>query len=155
MFETPIARFLLPDISKPLRDHTDLALAAMLAWGEARSEGFKGMVATVWTAKNRFLDPAHRWPNKRLGQVILQRWQFSCFNDNDPNLAKLWQPLEYDTEWVWVEACAAAFGVVFGLLEDLTGGANHYHTISMAKYPSWADPGKVTCDIGGHRFYEL
>lgn len=88
-----------------------------------------------------------RWPDTE-AEVILQSYQFSSFNGDDPNATK-W-PLPANE--AWMQACS----VVQEPLADNTKGANHYHSFwKLSDFPNWAAETKLTIKIGPFRFYKL
>lgn len=105
-------------------------LAALLAWGEARGESRLGRLAVVWTAKNRAT--RRNWP---LRDVILQPWQFSSFNQNDPNREKMLDPIAFSSRESWEDCWDDAQAVISGAEPDPTGGASHYCTLAL-----WGNP---------------
>lgn len=127
----------------------DAVIPAITIWREARGEPFTGKVAVAHVLRNRASDPRRRWRNTT-GAVCTQRWQFSCWNPQDPNALK-W-PKANST--AWLDSCAA-WESSLGM-PDPTGGANHYHSIrDPTKYPSWAKARKRTTKIGAFTFYRL
>lgn len=126
----------------------NIILSARVAWGEARNQGSEGIQAVLNVMTNRAND--RRWPNS-LGDVAVQRMQFSAYNENDPNRAKL--EAVTDANPIFAEAVEFAALAVRGSLPDVTGGATHYHTRSIAP-PYWAKGATVTARIGDHIFYK-
>lgn len=122
---------------------------ARTLWGEARGEGQIGMEAVANVVMNRV---AHRsrWP-KEVDAVCLQAWQFSAWNNNDPNRKKMLALTKKDK--IFLSALAIAQTAVEGTLADRTGGADHYHERSIKPY--WARGSKPTARIGRHIFYRL
>lgn len=117
---------------------------ALAVWREARGESPLGKLLVAQTIENRVVDP--RWPETYIG-VIVQPWQFSAFNRNDPNALKF--PAENDP--IWPE-CVAAAECVLNAPRPFTT-ANHYHTTSVD--PVWKDDNKVVTREGAHIFYRL
>lgn len=134
-------------------DLDELTLLACLIAGEARGEPFDGKIAVAWVVRNRVAYPgARRFGNGWRG-VILRKWQFSAFNQDDPNRKKILRPRHYFSEKTWGECYRAAAGVFFGYVDDPTGGADHYHTKRVS--PNWSDGKTPTVEIGAHRFFRL
>ncbi|MGH8473223.1 MAG: cell wall hydrolase [Gammaproteobacteria bacterium] len=125
----------------------DLLDAARTVYGEARGESDEGKRAVAYVIANR----AQSYPpdrGKSLAEICRRRAQFSCWNEGDPNRARV-QGMRLDD----MHLCACLIAVVEALsaADDPTRGATHYHTRSIA--PSWAQ-GKVPCyTCGGHLFY--
>jgi len=132
----------------------DVAYGAATVWGEARGESFEGKVAVAKVLFNRVAD--QRWP-KTLKEVATQRMQFSCWNDNDPNKAKVVGVVnrikEYrDLDEVILD-CLAALATAYASGPDMTEGANHYHTDSIQAY--WSKGKTPSAKIGRHLFFKL
>lgn len=112
-------------------------------WGEARGEPEDGMVAVVHVVRNRVLargTDAHT--------ECLRPWQFSAWNAGDPNRPRMIELPRTSKEYVRIGAVVDAAWRT----PDTTGGARHYHAVSIAP-PGWAAEGRVTLRLGGHVFY--
>jgi hypothetical protein len=125
-----------------------LSIVARTLWGEARGEGEDGMTAVAAVIANRV---RRRWGGKTdaVG-VCLAYKQFSCWNDADPNRAKLDAVLRApDAAYVLAQTVAAR--MLRGTNDDPTAGATHY--CASGTLPYWAR-GKQACRrIGRHDFY--
>lgn len=125
----------------------DIYLAKTI-WGEARGEGLQGMQAVANVVMNRV--NAASWYGASIKDVVLKPYQFSCWNENDPNRAKI--------DKLSIEDLAAsgalnvARQVISGKLKDITGGATNYHATSVN--PAWAEKMTKTVQIGNHIFYK-
>lgn len=137
----------------PLDHHIDMA--ARTVWGEARGESEAGQLAVAhviwnrariasdWKARGRrhpLYGPGH------VEGVVKAPWQFSCWNENDPNRPKmlaLSREALLPFKAIVRRAHAAA--------EDPTHGATHYHTRSIS--PPWARGLTPCAEIGHHLFY--
>lgn len=125
----------------------DVYLAKTI-WGEARGEGLRGMQAVANVVMNRV--NAASWYGASIKDVVLKPQQFSCWNANDPNRAKI--------DKLSIEDLAAsgalnvARQVISGQLKDITGGATNYHATSVN--PAWAEKMTKTVQIGNHVFYK-
>lgn len=137
-------------------DAAALDILARTLWGEARGEGQAGMSAVANVVCNRVAYArAQRghdyWWGNTLVRVCQKPFQFSCWNENDPNRAQL---LRVDTDDpVFVLALRIARWAATGSLPDATGGATHYHALSVA--PKWALGQTPTAVVGRHVFYRL
>jgi spore germination cell wall hydrolase CwlJ-like protein len=112
------------------------ALARMLV-GEM--EGYSDFlkVCVAYSAINRLPDP--RWPNK-LSKVILQPKQYSCFNKDNVNCKKVWNPAKYaPKDWRDITKKISRYLAT----KDPTHGANHYDNITDG-VPNWARGKKPT-----------
>jgi N-acetylmuramoyl-L-alanine amidase len=130
-------------------NRTDIDTLARTIWGEARNQGVNGMAAVAAVIINRVKHPG--WWGSGITGVCRAPMQFSCWNESDPNRAKLIRVDREDTRFV--EASTIAELAAKKLLVDPTGGANHYHTHSV--HPKWARGEEPTVIIGDHRFYRL
>ena len=70
-----------------LRTKSDVMIAAITAFGEARGENENTIIAVCNVIKNRVNDE-DRWYDEYVN-VCLQPKQFSCFNLNDRNFIKI------------------------------------------------------------------
>ena len=129
---------------------------ARTIWGEARGEGQTGMTAVACVVINR-VNVARAQPNgdywwgNSILRVCQKPLQFSCWNPNDPNLPQLQAVTAENAEFAL--ATRIAQWAATGALADPTGGATHYHALSVI--PSWANGQTPTTIIGHHVFYRL
>lgn len=77
-------------------------------------------------------------------------WQFSCWNQNDPNRAKI-EAVD-ETDRVFRSCIRIARRAVAGVLDDPTSGATHYHVRGLL--PPWARNVDPCAEIGAHLFYK-
>ena len=131
----------------------DKTLLARMLFGEARSCSEQEKVAIAYTVLNRAND-GKKWNGTDVRSVILCPYQYSCFNQADPNRAKVMNPRGYDAK-SWNECLRVAEEVLEGKYQDPTKGATHYHTLSSN--PTWASSPKME-KIGrignsAHTFY--
>jgi len=127
---------------------------ARTMWGEARGQPKGGMEAVASVVLNRVAVARERggfWWGNDIISVCQKPFQFSCWNANDPNRAKL---MAVDARNMHFATCLRiARRAVNGVLADHTGFATHYHAKSIM--PKWAvgkTPGAV---IGDHIFYSM
>lgn len=135
---------------------TDLDILARTLWGEARSEGMIGMEAVAHVVHNRVA--ARSWWGRDIVGVCHKAWQFSCWNANDPNRAKL---LQLTTATVSFSVALAAARSVMKLesegrraASDPTNGATHYYAPRVVSTPNWAQGKRPCASIGGHEFFK-
>ena len=138
-----------PDPERSIEQQDELVLLAMLIWGEARGESSLGKLAVANVVRNRVL-AARRGYGLGFREVCLKPWQFSCFNANDPNRAKMLAPKRDE---VWVDCFSVAADVYEQRAHDNTERATHYHVAGMTKLPKWAELFTPTVLIGRHQFY--
>lgn len=123
---------------------------ARTIWGEARGEGELGMQAVANVIYNR-VQRSGWWGSDIVG-VCRKPWQFSCWNDNDPNKEKLLNVTESDEQFK--ECLSLASRAVDGELPDLTNGSDSYFDCRMPKPPSWAANASMRAVIGHHIFFK-
>lgn len=131
----------------------DAQIMAQTIWGEARGEAKRAAREAVASViVNRVAASQAHFGTGHAG-VCLQPWQFSCWNENDPNLPKMVHPDTFKTD-MFKECLEIAQNAIDGLTIDQTGGATHYHAKTIAK-PDWAldVAAHVTARIGSHIFY--
>jgi len=134
-------------------DMDDTEILARTIYGEARGEGIPGMEAVAAVIINRTLRAKRRggtyWWGNTVGDVCTRRWQFSCWNTNDPNRNKL---LSVTTQNRKYKTCTRiARRAIAGTLDDPTNGATHYHAAGI--FPVWARGRMFSAEIGRHQFY--
>lgn len=118
-----------------LEDQPEEIIARCLAVGEARGEQDDtgrleavAMLGVLWVPRIRQRRP--RWQALTLKAIMLQRWQFSCFNLNDPNREKLLTAWRDEPE-AWERADTVADLLEEGFASDPTQGATHYCTLAL------------------------
>lgn len=125
----------------------DILIIARTVYGEARGEDMEGKLAVAQVIQNRYR-AQHRKETTYIG-VCTEPKQFSCWNPDDSNRAKLEAATPDDQ--IFRDCLIAALESFDTEIEDLTNGALHYHAKSIEAY--WAQ-GKIPCaDIGKHYFY--
>ncbi len=128
----------------------ELDVLARTLWGEARGETDQGLHAVAWVIRNRARMGG--WWGSTITTVCRKPWQFSCWNENDPNSVYLRG--EKAIPHVDYQRCArAAASVLEDKVADPTGGATHYYSTSMAKPPAWVKGAVMAAKIGRHLFY--
>lgn len=127
-------------------------ILARTIYGEARGEPVRGKEAVAAVVMNRVRKADRRggwwWGNDVVG-VCLKPWQFSCWNADDPNRARI---LAVTAETKAFATCLRiARRAIAGALPDPTGGATHYHSRDV--HPPWAWSHVPSAEIGVHLFY--
>lgn len=131
-------------------------LAATI-YGEARGEYYAGKVAVGWVVRNRAGNPT--WWGKDIISVCTKAYQFSCWNNNDPNSHKVkhiasgYRDQSIMDDPVVQECMRAAMEVLLGQSRDTTDGADHYHHRNISPY--WTEKQVSIGSIGNHKFYKL
>lgn len=110
----------------------------LTVWGEARGQGPDEWAAVIWVIRNRASRPS--WWGRTMREVCLKRSQFSCWNERDPNRAKM-LALPFGDP-ILVKIRAVLEQVMMGAIPDPTDGATHYAVTGLN--PAWAE-GKEPC----------
>lgn len=126
-------------------------LSALCIWREARGCSLEAQRAIWHVLLNRARDNKQKY-GRNLIEVILKPYQFSSFNANDPNAAKIPNPAHTADYVPWPRIMEI---VSNSTDEDPTKGATHYESCDQEHLPGWADPAKVTLEIKPFRFYKL
>jgi len=136
----------------------DVDTLARTIWGEARGEGYDGMVAVANVIMNR-----HRLRQSGAGyrnfgpvgasvaQICTASKQFSAWNPGDPNRDKMLQVNGSDP--AFDAAFKIARAALDGTLHDITRGADHYHARTVS--PDWARGHQPVKTVGKHVFYNI
>ena len=132
-----------------IEQQTEAWVLRACMWAEARGEPAVGRLAVAWTIRNRAVAR-----DTSLKFEILKPWQFSSFNENDPNRELLLLAHKQDPAgWGAVDAIAELFENKATV--DPTLGATHYYVLDMPNTPKWGR-GHATWDetivIGAHVF---
>lgn len=137
-------------MSDPMKLSYEQWITALCLWREGRGQTLGALRGIYYVIANRVAD--HRYPNDPIS-VILQPKQFSSFNANDPNSTKYPNPSNAP-DWAAFQSCLTIVDQPGG---DPTSGATSYESCDYAKIPrpKWADPAKITAEIGPFRFYRL
>jgi len=126
----------------------DIDIMARTIYGEAAANSEKSAIAVANVIMNRVR--YQNWPST-IAEVCLQPWQFSCWNSNDPNRARI---LAADGKDKWFTRCRQIAAQVArepgGSATDPTKTATHYHTFAVS--PSWAKK-KAACYNDGYHYY--
>ena len=136
--------------SVPVGSDRELSIIAKTLWGEARGEPDEGMCAVACVIGNR--KRGRRQGKLSYGEVCLERWQFSCWNENDPNRPRM-DVIDRSPDAAYSRAMTVARELASGQLADFTYGATHYFATSLKRRPDWAI-GKTPCyQVGRHLFF--
>jgi spore germination cell wall hydrolase CwlJ-like protein len=135
----------------------DQDILARTLYGEARNEynhpkaGLAALIAVGNVVMNRVSEDS--WYGKTPLDVCLKPFQFSCWNQKDPNRPVIMKIGKEDDVF---QVCLEIAGKILkGTLPDLTRGSNHYYSTTLEIPPVWADPKYFAIQIGRHRFYKL
>jgi len=108
---------------------------------EATSGDFEDMVAIGKVLRNRL---ALGYYGKSYQEVILSKWQFSCWNDGTYQKERSQEQLEQAAKAFEISAMESDFP------------ATHYYNPEVSGDPSWASSPqmKYLCTIGKHKYYQ-
>ena len=140
--------------ARALHREMEIDTLARTLWGEARGEGAAGMEAVAAVIVNRLRISREKgtlWWGNSMIQICQKPFQFSCWNKDDPNYAKLLAISADSPEFV--TATRIARRAVLNLLPDPTGGATHYHAAGSSPY--WVGNEKPVAVVGRHIFYRI
>jgi N-acetylmuramoyl-L-alanine amidase len=140
-------------------NQNDLEILWRTIYGEARGEPREGKVAIGVVVLNRF--KSGKWfGGETIAETCQKPWQFSCWNENDPNRAAL---MAVKPEKPSARNCieAALEAERRANETDFLSGVTHYHTkaapkgVSILNWPpNWAKGKRPVAEIGQHLFYE-
>ena len=121
-------------------------------YGEARGLDEAGRIAVAWSIRNRAEHPS--WWGNTITDVCLKPFQYSCWNQSDPNLKAMFLASLGVSGGAVYRACGyVADKVIGGKVDDPTKGATHYYNPDVVAMPKWA-AGKTPCaQIGPHLFF--
>ena len=124
-------------------------VVAMTLLGEARGEGEAGMYAVACVIAQRVINR-----NKTAKQVCLQKgkriWQFSCWDERDPNRKKLPTLLKTHQHAAYAKMLATNIN---NLQHSYVGNADHYCHVNTHNY--WTRTSTPIKVIGKHKFFKL
>lgn len=131
----------------------DIEYMAKTIYAEARGESTEGKIAVGEVIRNRLL--SSRWPSS-VKEVVLQPYQFSAWNEGDPNRKFLSQDIN---QTKFVEYIDIAREVLSRHYDKHANGADHYLNIDATRrlrknrdLPSWVEKLEERAKIGKHTF---
>ncbi len=130
----------------------DIDRLARTIYGEARGELVRGKEAVAAVIMNRVRRARQRggyWWGVNVVGVCVKPWQFSCWNEGDPNRRKI--ETVTDANQTFQTCIRIARRALAGTLPDPTDGATHYHARGIT--PPWAQKRVPVAEIGNHCFY--
>lgn len=145
-----------------LKTLTNIDILGLTIIGEGRGEPIEGQTAIGSVIRNRYFDKTKHY--KSYHDVCLEPYQFSCWNEKDPNKAYLHdlakelafgKDLHFDN---YLKQCLyVAQGIKEMIIMDNTKGAKFYMETSLFinKRPGWATQAKNTKIYGHHTFFSL
>lgn len=134
------------------KDISDVQIFARTIYGEARGEykkyGRQALEAVGLVIMNR-----SKQRKQTITKVCLQPYQFSCWNEGDPNKEKILSVTTADKTFI---VCLEVAGdLIGGKISDFLNGANHYYSDTMKEPPYWAKGQKPVAKVGHHIFFKL
>lgn len=143
---------------KTFLDLSDAQLLALTIYGEARGESTEGKIAVGSVILERV---EHRdWDGKTIKEVCLKPWQFSCFNETDPNFPKLiYIAGHWDSEMALNHALNDCYGIAVGLLNGTIPRTKEIAESHATQYlrvdcdAAWEKKMRKVVTVGKHDFY--
>jgi spore germination cell wall hydrolase CwlJ-like protein len=136
---------------------SEIQILARTIYGEARGEYKKvsGGIGALIAIANVVINRAQQktWFGQTVAEVCLKRWQFSCWNANDPNFYEISKDIIADP--IFNICLTVADKVLKREWPDLTKGGDHYYSTILKKPPYWAQGKTPKCQIGQHLFFDL
>lgn len=131
---------------------------ARTLYGEARGEYARldgGLSALIGVA-NVIINRAKRksWFGKSVSEVCLKPYQFSCWNQADPNRPLLLN-VSKDSDPLYATCLEVAEGALSGKWPDLTKDSDHYYAVWMQRAPAWSLGAKPRVKLGQHLFFRV
>ena len=138
---------------------SDLDVMAATIWAEARGEPVEGRHAVAAVIMNRTAYASRKhYPEFGDGYVrtaCLAPWQFSCWNEDDPNRAKM-MVLDFDkSDAELTTFLNLAHDALNGSILDPTGGCFFYKTTVLPWPREWGKQVEADVVIGRQSFYKL
>ena len=124
---------------------TDQQILARTIWGEARNQSLLGQQAIGCVVLNRA--KLGGWWGHDIRSVCLKPYQFSSWNDNDPNRPKMIALLDADCQ----PMMDIAQDAIDGNLADVVNGADSYEVTGTNAF--WGKNLTPVAVIGAHSFY--
>lgn len=129
----------------------DLDILARTIFGEARGDYKNFGLASFIAIADVIINRKSKNFQKTITEVCLAPYQFSCWNENDPNYVVISKPII--DSLIFKKCVYVAQNVFEGKWPDLTDGCDHYHLKGIKPY--WAARLTPKRMIGSHCFYEL
>lgn len=139
---------------------TPTQILALTIYGEARGESTEGKIAVGSVILERV---DHRdWDGKTIPEVCFKKWQFSCYNERDPNYPRLLHIAErWDVEFKMSVSLNDCYDIALGLMNGniirtpaiAETHCCQYMTKEACEFVKWDDKMKVIVEIGNHLFF--
>ncbi|MDR2158238.1 MAG: cell wall hydrolase, partial [Holosporaceae bacterium] len=128
-----------------------LDVLARTIYGEARGELFKFGLSSLIAIGNVVANRKNKNFAPTIGDVCTAPYQFSCWNEKDPNYEKMKNVTKESS--IFKICLEVAENILTEKWPDLTDGCDHYHERTVK--PSWASRIAPKRIFGSHYFYEL
>ena len=127
------------------------ALAILTVWTEAEGEPYIGKIAVGEVIRNRML--RNYSSDGTVAGTVLRRYQFSAFNDDAQDNARLIKAFNIDDGNPLVIECIRAWNQSRDT--NYARDAVLYCNLDIVNpRPTWADENKKTIKIGRHTFFK-
>lgn len=138
--------------------HEAIAIVARTIYGEASHEPREGKIAVACVIQNRVRSDS--WYGNDPAECCLWPYQFSCWNDEDPNRKRICNAEDGlrlpggAVNGAFRECLEIAEQLLSGDIVDITQGSTHYYAPRKGvRKPAWANRNKPVVEIGNHRFF--
>jgi len=142
---------------QPYEQMLPVDLIALCIWREAANQNLSAKYGVGCSIRNR-KKQAPKYGDGWCG-VITRKWQFSSFNENDPN-SKKW-PQEQDPAWLqtpdgraWVDSYGCALSILEDDSIDITEGAVLYFSPPLTSPPAEWGSVKHTTTLDKLQFFK-
>jgi len=132
-------------------NYSDEQLLALVIWRESQNQPFAAKFGVGCSIRNRVQHP--RWWGRDYRSVILDPWQYSSFNANDPNSNKF----PSATSPGYADCVEAAQNVLRGLPDNTKGAVSYFDRSLDTNPPKWSVSPQFekTLDLGAFHFFTL
>lgn len=121
----------------------DLFVITGTIWGEIRGGTLEAKQNVAQVIHNRYLQAKHSHPNITYREICLAPYQFSCWNENDPNRDKILNDSRKYTTKAWEYCAQVAQEMMAGNNPNRIKEACNYYSCAMQTPPAWADPPSI------------
>lgn len=155
MMQKPIeidAQTFYPIQGIPIHSQPEAILGCMVVYGEGRGEPDEGQKAIAQVIANRYISQK-KYFGVSLREVLLDKtprgsYEFSCLNESDPNLRKMFNP-DMQSWFVVARNCLSYF---IRPVAELNDPILYYHSVAIPA-GTFFQRLRFVKQIGKHRFY--
>jgi N-acetylmuramoyl-L-alanine amidase len=143
---------------KTITTSEDIEILARTIYGEARGEygrsdgGIAALIAVGNVVMNRL--KAKTWYGLTIKDICQKPFQFSCWNQQDPNQALITSP-QVEQDPLFKTCYHVAHQVSTHQWPDLTQGSDHYYAVTLSTPPAWSHKERPRLKLGQHVFFKL